>query len=155
MQSSFEFTSKVRVELAEGSCDSPAPTGEKQMMSASEKPRARILVIDDEPLLGQTLRLAFQDRHDVVTVTSGREALELLQRDAGFDLVLCDLMMPDLSGMTLYQEIANEHSELAKKFVFMTGGAFTDSAREFLEVHPGIHLEKPFKIEDVEALITP
>jgi CheY-like chemotaxis protein len=115
--------------------------------------RARVLVIDDELLLGRTLRLAFQDEHDVVVATSGREALERLAHDAEFDLVLCDLMMPDMTGMVVYERVVRDHPKLVDRLIFMTGGAFTDQARAFLDAHPDTQLEKPFEIGRVEALL--
>ena len=143
--------SRFRVEL---------PVAPEQAPSERARQRApdvasgkRILVIDDEPLLGQTLRLAFTARHDIVVVTSGSEALSRLSEDKNFDLVLCDLMMPDISGIAVYEQIRDADPELARRFVFMTGGAFTERAREFLESYEGPHLEKPFDIAQVEALL--
>jgi two-component system, cell cycle sensor histidine kinase and response regulator CckA len=114
---------------------------------------SRILIVDDEPLLGQTLLYAFKGRHDVVICTSGRDALSRLEKDARFDLVLCDLMMPDVSGSAVYEQVKRSYPHLVRCFVFMTGGAFTERARDFLAKHPGIQLEKPFNIEDIEKLL--
>jgi two-component system, cell cycle sensor histidine kinase and response regulator CckA len=119
----------------------------------SEAAPARILIIDDEPLLGQTLLYAFKGRHDVVICTSGRDALSRLEKDARFDLVLCDLMMPDVSGSAVYEAVKRSYPGLVRCFVFMTGGAFTERAREFLAKHPGAQLEKPFNIEDIERIL--
>ncbi len=116
--------------------------------------RARILIIDDEPLLGQTLRFAFQDKHDVEVASSGREALERLASDADFDLVLCDLMMPDVSGEHVYRAVSEHTPSLVQRFVFMTGGAFTERAQEFLAHFAGRQLEKPFNIDEVELLLS-
>jgi two-component system cell cycle sensor histidine kinase/response regulator CckA len=104
-------------------------------------------------LLGQTLLYAFKGRHDVTVCTSGRDALLKLEKDAKFDLVLCDLMMPDVSGAAVYENVKQCHPELVGRFVFMTGGAFTERAREFLAQYPGAQLEKPFNINDVEKLL--
>ncbi|HEY6080129.1 MAG TPA: ATP-binding protein, partial [Polyangiaceae bacterium] len=93
--------------------------------------RARILIIDDEPLLGQTLRFAFQEKHDVDVAASGRDALERLSKDSDYDLVLCDLMMPDVSGEHVFQAVSQHTPGLVPRFVFMTGGAFTERAQEF------------------------
>ena len=114
---------------------------------------SRILIIDDEPLLGQTLLYAFKGRHEVSICTSGREALRRLETDSSFDLVLCDLMMPDVNGAAVYAAVQREHPELAERFVFMTGGAFTPRAREFLSQHTGAQLEKPFNIADIEKIL--
>jgi two-component system, cell cycle sensor histidine kinase and response regulator CckA len=119
----------------------------------SESAPARILIIDDEPLLGQTLLYAFKGRHDVVICTSGRDALSRLEKDARFDLVLCDLMMPDVSGSAVYEAVKRSYPGLVRCFVFMTGGAFTERAREFLAKHPGAQLEKPFNIDDIERIL--
>lgn len=119
----------------------------------TESAPARILIVDDEPLLGQTLLYAFKGRHDVTICTSGRDALSRLQTDSRFDLVLCDLMMPDVSGPAVYASVQVSHPELAKRFVFMTGGAFTDKARDFLAQHPGAQLEKPFNIAEIEKIL--
>lgn len=116
--------------------------------------RARILIIDDEPLLGQTLRFAFQDKHDVEVAASGREALERLSSDTDFDLVLCDLMMPDVSGEHVYRAVSEHTPGLLPRFVFMTGGAFTERAQEFLAHFAGRQLEKPFNIDEVELLLS-
>jgi two-component system, cell cycle sensor histidine kinase and response regulator CckA len=116
--------------------------------------RARILIIDDEPLLGQTLRFAFQDKHDVEVAASGREALDRLANDSDFDLVLCDLMMPDVSGEHVYRAVTEHAPGLLPRFVFMTGGAFTERAQEFLARFAGRQLEKPFNIDEVEVLLS-
>ena len=105
-------------------------------------------------LLGQTLRFAFQDKHDVEVASSGREALDLLARDSDFDLVLCDLMMPDVSGEHVYRAVTEQAPGLLPRFVFMTGGAFTERAQEFLAHFAGRQLEKPFNIDEVEVLLS-
>ena len=115
--------------------------------------RGRVLVIDDEPLLGRTLRLAFQEDHEVVVVTSGREALELLATDADFDLILCDLMMPDMNGMQVYERMLQERPSIMERLVFMTGGAYTPEARAFLDQHIDAQLEKPFDMTRFEGLL--
>lgn len=115
---------------------------------------ARILIVDDEPLLGHTLSLAFSGRHDVVLASSGREALRKLAEDSNYDLVLCDLMMPDVPGQKVFEAVQRDHTHLVPRFVFMTGGAFTERAHEFLERYPGRRLDKPFTISDIEALLT-
>ncbi|MFO7177889.1 MAG: ATP-binding protein [Pseudomonadota bacterium] len=122
----------------------------------AERPRttgARILVVDDEPLLGQTLSFAFRGKHEVVVAVSGREALARLAVDSRYDLVLCDLMMPDVSGQNVFEAVRRDHPELLSRFVFMTGGAFTERAQEFLEQHSGRTIEKPFTMAEIERVL--
>jgi two-component system, cell cycle sensor histidine kinase and response regulator CckA len=131
----------------------PLQQDEAPTSSDARTKRSRILVIDDEPLLGQTLTYAFAGRHDLVLATSGREAIRRLGEDAEYDLVLCDLMMPDVSGPKVFEVVEQEHPELVPRFAFMTGGAFTERAQEFLERYPGRRIDKPFTIGEIEQLL--
>ncbi len=119
--------------------------------------RGRVLIVDDEPAVARALRTGLGDDHDVVIAASGREALALLLGDesdgAEFDVILCDLMMPDLDGAELYEQLRAQRPELAARVVFVTGGAFTARAREFVERAAVRTLEKPFDIEHVRALV--
>jgi CheY-like chemotaxis protein len=93
--------------------------------------------------VGVSLRRMLRD-WDVQVIEDGREALALLTRDRAFDAVLCDLMMPQLTGMDLYASVLERDPALAKRFVFMTGGAFTPRARAFVAEVANVTLEKPF-----------
>lgn len=115
--------------------------------------RARILVIDDEPLLGRTLSLMLEERHDVVVISSGRDALEWLENDQDFDLVLCDLDMPEVTGKVIYETVLETQPELARRFVLMTGGACSRWSEDFVAAYRGMQLEKPFTTDDVEQVL--
>jgi nitrogen fixation negative regulator NifL len=115
--------------------------------------RGRILVVDDEPMVGNSLRRILAVDHDVVVVPSGRAALDLLIAKERFDLILCDLMMPEMTGMDLHEELARSFPEHAAKMIFLTGGAFTPRAREFLDRVPNQRLEKPFDVQNLRALV--
>jgi signal transduction histidine kinase len=106
--------------------------------------RARILLIDDEVALGAAVRRMLGE-HDVSVVASGRAAIDRVVAGERFDLVLCDLMMPDVSGIQVQEELIARAPDQAKQLVFMTGGAFTVGAREFLEKTTTPILEKPFQ----------
>lgn len=134
--------------------DGVAPVNGPARVTPPTPACARILVIDDEPLLGHTLSFAFRGKHDVVVSTSGRDALNRLATDAMYDLVLCDLMMPDVSGQRVFEAVERDHPKLISRFVFMTGGAFTERAQLFLDQHPGRAIEKPFTMMDVERLLS-
>ncbi len=114
--------------------------------------RASILVVDDEPLMGRAIARALGPRHTVVTLTSAREALALLGRQR-FDLILCDLMMPDMTGMDLYRELSSLDLGLARGMVFLTGGAFTSGASEFLQQVPTAASRSPFDGKAIAALV--
>ena len=113
----------------------------------------RILVIDDEPLLGQTLQLALDETCDVTLETSGQSAKRRLLEGEQCDVVLCDLGLPDLSGMEVYRAVVRDRPDLVPAFVLITGGAVTPEARAFMEQHTGPLLQKPFTITQVERLV--
>lgn len=122
----------------------PAPQApEAPVPDAPAVPRGRVLVVDDEPAVGRVLQRLLRG-HDVEVATSGRQALERMARAPGFDAVLCDVMMPDLAGRDVYEAVRRDHPGLERRFVFVSGGAFTAGAREFLERIPNPLLEKPF-----------
>ena len=121
--------------------------------SPTGRARLRVLVVDDEPLIGTTLRILL-DEHDVIVVTAGRAARALLERGDDFDAILCDLMLEDVSGMDLAQWLQAERPDLASRVVFMTGGAFTEEARSFLRSVPiDRQLEKPFSSEEIYRVL--
>lgn len=123
------------------------------MPPASRTPGGRVLVIDDEPMMGTTLRMALAEDHEVVIVESGEAARDLLKQDGGFDAILCDLMMPDLSGMELHAWLVQNAPQLARRVIFMTGGAYTESARRFLAAVGNPNIQKPFDVDDLLALV--
>jgi two-component system, NtrC family, sensor kinase len=115
--------------------------------------RKRVLIIDDEPSIGTMMRRLLGRSHEVVVVHSGREALALLTGDDGFDRVFCDLMMADMSGMDLSAELAQQKPWLLSRFIFMTGGGFTQRARAFLAQETVESIAKPFEPAAVRELV--
>ncbi len=116
------------------------------------KSRPRVLVIDDEVTLTNALRRALHDA-DVVVRSSGVEALALLEGDHRFDAIVCDIMMPEMSGIETFERVRAKNPELAPRFIFMTGGAFTVEARAFLDAVDNEWLEKPFELSALRRLI--
>jgi DNA-binding NtrC family response regulator len=112
-------------------------------------------VIDDELALGQILQRALSRDYDVTLLTHGRDAIALLSAadTPGFDLILCDLMMPDVNGEDVFETVTRAEPDLAKRFVFMTGGAFTPRAQRFLAEQSAVVLEKPFDMATARDLL--
>jgi signal transduction histidine kinase/ActR/RegA family two-component response regulator len=115
--------------------------------------RRRILAVDDEALLLKAYRRMLSDAHELVTALGGPEALALLQKDARFDVVLCDLQMPEMSGMEVHAAVTKRYPALADRFVFVTGGAFSGDARRFLEDAGPAVIQKPFNVNDLLSLV--
>ncbi len=119
----------------------------------SASTRGRILVVDDEPMVATIIARLLSDEHDVETVGSGLEAVERFSKGERFDVVLCDIMMPDVTGQELYERLAAIHPEIAARFVFVTGGATTQAIQHFLEAEPKEFLEKPFDPNQLRAVV--
>jgi CheY-like chemotaxis protein/two-component sensor histidine kinase len=131
-------------------------TPEAPAAAATENPaamrRAAVLIVDDERAVGVALGRVLRD-HDVTIVTTAKEALDLLDSEKIFDVVLSDLMMPGMSGMDLYDELLRRGSRAAERMVFLTGGAFTAAAKAFLGRVHNERIEKPFDATAVRALV--
>ena len=115
--------------------------------------RRRILVVDDEPAIGHSMRRLLSARHDVVAVESGGAALALIAGGHRFDVLLCDLLMPSMTGMELHAHLAKVRPELTSRMIFMTGGPFGQGVREFLASVPNERIDKPFEAEELDPLL--
>jgi PAS domain S-box-containing protein len=125
------------------------PSGLRSLSEASERiVSSSILIIDDELALARALERILSGTHDVTIVTDPAEAAELLV-EADFGAVLCDVMMPRVSGIDLYRQTQNARPEMAERFIFMTGGAFTPAAQAFLEEVDVPCLRKPFDVSEL------
>jgi DNA-binding NtrC family response regulator len=120
---------------------------------ARQERRRRLLIVDDEPHLARTLQILLGDEHDVEVVTSGSAARAKLEDDGAFDAILCDLSMRDVSGMELHDWLESARPDAAARMIFMTGGAYTVEARAFLDRVPNPRVEKPFRLEDLQAIV--
>ena len=112
----------------------------------------RILLVDDEEMICRALTRMLKE-HRVVAVRSGEKAKAILSADQNFDVVLCDMMMPDLTGMELHRWILGAHPTLASRVVFITGGAFTPNAQAYLERVHNPCFTKPFQIPALRETI--
>lgn len=135
----------------------PSRASHKSKVAHGARPvatrRGRLLIVDDEPLVCSSLKRSLSRDYEVKTVHSGRAALELVEGGEQFDLILCDLMMPEMSGMDLYDELGRDYVGARDRIVFFTGGAFTTRAREFLNAVPNARLEKPADIGQIRELL--
>lgn len=114
---------------------------------------ARILVIDDDPLLRALVARTLAKHHQVLTAASGAEALDIIADDTDFDVILCDIMMPEVTGIDLYHHLSETHPLLQQRILFMTGGVFTSKAKEFLANSSQEYIEKPFEIKALRIFI--
>jgi len=134
------------VELAEAPVPiSRARAREARPVSAASR---RVLVVDDEPAMRSALRRLLSAHYAVSVAAGVEEGLAALARET-FDLVLCDVVMPDGGGARLHQELSRRAPAQAGRLVFITGGATTEEARRFLGGQPQPVLAKPFGLREL------
>ena len=112
-------------------------------MKVSNLMRPRILIVDDEPTLAAALRRLLVAKYQVFTATRSPDVLEALKSGERWDLIISDLMMPELTGMDLYEAVRQLDTDQAERFLFMTGGALTTRAAQFIAAQRGRTLDKP------------
>jgi PAS domain S-box-containing protein len=115
--------------------------------------RGRILLVDDEEMVIRVLTRILSHGNDVVSTHDAKNALARCEGGEQFDLILCDLMMPIMTGIELYHELVRVAPEQAKRMIFVTGGAFTEKARTFLSETLMEHIEKPFNSANLRAIV--
>jgi PAS domain S-box-containing protein len=120
----------------------PAPAAPTQTATARPA-RCRVLIVDDEPLLGRSIERWLDRRHEVTVLTSGAEALRLIEQGARWDVVLCDFTMPDLDGIALYEAVLARAPALAQRWSFITGGIVSERTASFLVERAVPILHKP------------
>ena len=131
--------------------DSVAPGAAAPAPEPSTR-RLRILIVDDEPLVRRVLSLVLNREHDVVVAETGQEALAMLE-PGDIDVVLCDLMMPGMSGMEVYEQVRGRRPGFERRIVFVTGGAFVPRLAEFLDSVDNLKLLKPFDVQQVLSAV--
>lgn len=114
--------------------------------------KVRVLVVDDEPIVATALQRALRDEEVVVT-DDAREAIARIVAGERFDVILCDLMMPGMTGMDLHDELHQVAPEQARSLIFLTGGALTKRAQDFIASTRHLVVEKPFDVAALRRLV--
>ncbi|MEX2227661.1 MAG: ATP-binding protein [Dehalococcoidia bacterium] len=139
--------------LSGGSAPAPAPEAPAVRVSAPGDTGRRVLVVDDEESIKELLTNVLEmDNHRVVLASNGREALELVRREA-FDLIISDIKMPVMGGAELYQRLHDESHPLATRMIFVTGDTVAAETRAFLQGVQNPVLSKPFRLRDVRETV--
>jgi two-component system NtrC family sensor kinase len=134
----------------------PAEARPRPVVLPQPRPRpvpgaGRILVVDDEPFMLDVISRVLRG-YDLTTTTDPRRGLELCTTE-GFELVLCDIMMPVIDGSDFYRMLSRLAPGMEQRIVFITGGALIDRVREFVEQVPNRCLEKPFDARTLRTLV--
>ena len=129
--------------------EASAPTGRAERARVN----LRVLVVDDEVALCKALKRNLGRRYEVVALERAREALELITGGQRFDAILCDLMMPEMTGPQFHEALSRLVPEQAGRVTFMTGGAFTSEARAFLASTHQRCIDKPLDLKRLVPLL--
>ena len=113
---------------------------------------SKILIVDDEPLVRRTIERVLAE-HEIVAVPDGGEALEALRVHHDIGLILCDILMPDITGMELYEQAGRLRPELQALFVFVTGGTLTAEIETFISNLDNPVLRKPFGVAQLRDIV--
>ena len=157
----FHGTIQVSSEVGKGtSFIIRLPAGQERAAALDAPPAAtaapriggRILIIDDDPAIRFAMSDVLSD-YETVEASSGAEAMKMLESDQAFDLILCDMMMPDITGMALHKWLAERQPQLAEQVIFVTGGAFTPQARDYLSKLDNLIVEKPIGVADLKKIV--
>jgi nitrogen-specific signal transduction histidine kinase/CheY-like chemotaxis protein len=142
----------VRLPTADGDAAEVGPRSRPPPIPKDQ--RGRILVVDDEPIVATAVARTLSADHDVETEHLSSRALERIKNGERFDVILCDVMMPNVSGVDFYLELERVAPDEVDKVVFLTGGAFVAQAREFLDNVPNLRLEKPFAPDELREIVS-
>jgi signal transduction histidine kinase len=137
----------LRLQTTHGDTEKPARPVPGKVL------KQRLLILDDETVVGRALQRLLQTHCEVHVLSQGREALAQLATGQRFDAILCDLMMPEMSGPRFYEELSRMAPEQAQRVIFMTGGAFTEQSRAFLANTGMPCIDKPVEFQRLRALL--
>jgi len=139
----------VFLAIAPNTLDSDAPQSE---LALGTSRRLRLLIVDDEVLVARAVRRVFEKEFRVEIALDGQSALEKL-RKTDYDVVLCDVMMPGISGLDVYRQVRAENEPLAGRFVFATGGLFSQELSDSVKRLSNMIVEKPFDPAELRRVI--
>jgi CheY-like chemotaxis protein len=139
----------VFLAVAASQRDLDAPTSD--LPSATLR-RLRLLIIDDEVLVARAVRRMFDKEFRVEIALDGKAALEKLEQ-TDYDVILCDVMMPGIGGLEVFRQVRSRNDALAGRFVFATGGLFSQELSEAVRRLSNMIVEKPFDPDELRRVI--
>ncbi len=132
--------------------EQPAAQPVPAAVGAAPSSGLKILIVDDEEMIARVLKRLLSP-HLVKVAIGGRQALDILEAEANFDLIFCDMMMPGLTGMDVFARVNAMNPALAGRVVFMSGGTYTEQATAFRKTVANTFIEKPFALSIITRLV--
>ena len=112
-----------------------------------------MLLVDDENSITTVVQVLLQRNGYLVDIAeNGQQALDLIGRQL-YDLILCDIRMPGMSGLDFYERVQQAQPDLASRIIFMTGDSASPAIRLFLEKAELTCLDKPFDLKQLQVLV--
>jgi len=147
--------SLVRVVLPPAPMEA-APLPVAQVVStAAPVRRHRVLIVDDEPRVAQALKRMLHGDHELTLASCGAEAIKHVTAGERFDAIITDVMMPNMTGIELFDRLETMAPDQAMRVIFMSGGVFTAQTRTRLEAAGNPQLQKPVNLQELrECLAT-
>ena len=111
------------------------------------------MLVDDEPLIVQTIERLLRADYDVTTALTGRDALAHIARGVRFDAIVSDVLMPNMTGLELSEELERVAPDQARRLIFLSGGVFNPQTRERLAQIGAPQLAKPIAAHELRACV--
>jgi CheY-like chemotaxis protein len=111
------------------------------------------MLVDDEPLVSETMGRLLRRDYDVTIVSCGRDAIQHITQGTWFDVIVSDVMMPMMTGVELRDELQRLAPDQARRVVFVSGGVFTAHTRDRLEQIGALQLAKPVSATALRACV--
>lgn len=122
-------------------------------MTSRQTSEPRVAVIDDEPEIGDIIRRTLRRHYEVDVHLSAQEFFEALEDKQHYDVILCDLFMPQVSGRDVYDELVDNWPEQADRIVFMSGVSAGDAREQALQGLDVSMIEKPFQLDTLRNVV--
>jgi CheY-like chemotaxis protein/anti-sigma regulatory factor (Ser/Thr protein kinase) len=115
--------------------------------------RHRVMLVDDEPLVANSIERLLRRDYDVTIASCGQDAIDHITGGERFDAIVSDVMMPNMTGIELIEELQRLAPDQAERLIFLSGGAFTAQTRERLDQLGAPQLEKPVSASELRACL--
>ncbi len=114
---------------------------------------ARVLIVDDDAGIGALIRRSLGSSYSVEFFTDARVALARIRDGERFDAILSDVTMPEMSGVDFHRALVAESPDQFARVIFITGGALTPEAQQYLEQSSAPVVEKPFEMPRLRSVV--
>jgi PAS domain S-box-containing protein len=131
----------------------PVPVAAAAEPAAAPPRRHRVMLVDDEPQVVHTMERLLRRDYDITIALCGRDAIDHIARGARFDAIVSDVMMPNMTGIELTEELQRIAPDQARRLIFLSGGAFTAQTHERLHALGAPQLEKPVTARELRACV--